>query len=62
MPPPPPPPDDTNVIVSVAVSVVIVMLEPATNVNTSVVESATTFVCPATAIVWNVFCELPPPD
>ena len=59
--PAPPPPDELIVIVSVDVSVVIVMFVPAASVNVSVVESATTFVCPATAIVLNKFCDPPPP-
>ena len=52
--PPPPPPDDANVIVSDPALVVIVMLLPATSVKVSVALSATTSLCPATAIVLNV--------
>jgi hypothetical protein len=46
-----PPPVELIVIVSVPASVVMVILVPATKVNVSVAESATTFDCPATAIV-----------
>ena len=37
-------------------SVVIVTLDPATRVNVSVVESAVTVPCPATAKLANKFC------
>ena len=46
-----PPPALLMVIVSVAASVVMVMFEPATKVKVSELESATTLLCPATAIV-----------
>jgi hypothetical protein len=43
------------VTLSVEASVVIVIFVPATNVKVSVVESATTLLCPDTAIVENKF-------
>ena len=43
------------VIVSVPSSVVIVTFDPATKVNVSVEESATTLFCPSTAIVVKAF-------
>ena len=49
------------VIVSVAASVVIVTFVPATNVRVSVLESATTFDWPATAIVVKLSDVVPPP-
>ena len=59
-PPPPPPPEDAKVIVSVFASVVIVILLPATRVKVSVALSATTSLCPETAIVRNTSCDAPP--
>ena len=53
LPPPPPPPDDANVIESPAALVVSVILLPATNVTVSDILSATTSLCPDTAIVLN---------
>ena len=58
LPPPPPPPDDANVIESPAALVVIVILLPATNVNVSDILSATTLLCPETAIVLNTFISV----
>jgi hypothetical protein len=43
------------VTVSVVALVVSVIPVPAANVSVSVLLSATTLLCPATAIVWNVF-------
>ena len=48
------------VIVSVLADVVMVMPSPDANVRVSVVESATTLLCPATAMVLNEL--VPPPD
>jgi hypothetical protein len=56
-----PPPAASIVIVSVPAFVVMVMFEPATNVNVSVAESATTELCPATAIVAKLSDAVPPP-
>lgn len=50
------------VIASVAASVVIVMFVPATKVRVSVLESATTLLCPATAIVVKLSEAVPPLD
>ena len=55
-----PPPAAAIVIVSVAASVVIVMFEPAAKVSVSVAESATTLLCPATAIVAKLSDDDPP--
>jgi hypothetical protein len=55
-----PPPVAAMVIVSVPAFVVIVMFEPATNVNVSVAESATTELCPATAMVAKLSDAAPP--
>jgi hypothetical protein len=55
-----PPPAAAMVMVSVPASVVMVMLEPATKVNVSELESATTLLCPATAIVAKLSEALPP--
>ena len=52
---PPPPPLAAIVTLSVEASVVIVTLEPATNVSVSVVESAATVDCPATATFEKAF-------
>lgn len=51
--PPPPPPLALIVILSALGSVVIVTFVPATKVSVSPVESATTLLCPETAIVEN---------
>ena len=56
---PPPPPDEVNVIVSEPASVVSVIPVPAARVNVSVVASATTFDCPATANVEKAFAAPP---
>ena len=58
LPPPPPPRDDANVIESPAALVVIVILLPATNVTVSDILSATTSLCPVTAIVLNTFTSV----
>ena len=60
-PPPPPPPDEAIVTVSVPLSVVSVMPEPAASVSVSEVLSAEIVFCPLTAILANRFCEPPPP-
>jgi len=52
-------PVDANVIESPEAFVVILILVPATNVKVSVAESATTFVCPDTAIVLNASVTVP---
>ncbi len=57
----PPPPEESKVIVSVLASVVIVILEPATNVKISVALPATIDVCPDTSIVSNDFDSVLPP-
>ena len=46
---------DAIVIVSVKASVVIVTLEPPTSVKVSLLVSATTLVCPDTAMFLNMF-------
>jgi metal-sulfur cluster biosynthetic enzyme len=55
------PPVAAIVTVSVAASVVMVIFDPATKVRVSVAESATTELCPATAIVAKL-SEADPPD
>jgi hypothetical protein len=55
-----PPPAAAMVMVSVPASVVMVMLDPATKVKVSELESATTLLCPATAIVAKLSEALPP--
>ena len=52
-------PVDANVTLSPPALVVIDIFVPATNVNVSVAESATTLVCPDTAIVLNVSVTVP---
>ena len=52
---------EAKLTVSDAALVVMAIPTPPTNVNVSVVESATTLSCPLTAIVWNRFCDPPPP-
>ena len=54
-----PPPPAAIVIVSVPALLVSVMFEPATNVNVSLLESASTLLCPEIAIRPNA---LPPAD
>jgi hypothetical protein len=55
-----PPPAAAIVMVSVPAFVVMVMFDPATKVNVSVAESATTELCPATAMVLKLSEALPP--
>ena len=57
--PPPLLPEDVNVILSALASVVSVIPVPATRVKVSVVASATTFDCPATANVEKAFAAPP---
>jgi hypothetical protein len=54
------PPVAAMVTVSVLASVVMVMFVPATRVSVSVAESATTELCPATAIVAKLSDDVPP--
>jgi hypothetical protein len=51
---PPPSAVEFTVIESVASSVVIVILEPATRFSVSETESATKVSCPSTAILWKL--------
>ena len=59
--PPEKPPVDANVIVLLVCAVVIVIPEPATNVNLPVGVFAITFDCPETRIVEKLFDVPPPP-
>ena len=56
-----PPPPAAMVTVSVEALVVIVILAPAARVNVSGAASATTFDCPATAMLPNAIVDPPPP-